>query len=55
LGLYNIKNALEEQCFKNIDPESYDHIKTELLSLRDTKKEFQKTAVMEMKRILDDL
>ncbi len=55
LGLYNIKNDLEEQCFKNLHPDSYKKIKQELDELRGTKKEFQKVAVMEMKKILNDI
>ena len=55
LGLYNMKNDLEEECFKIIHPEKHRKIREELKALQDTKKEFKKTAVREIQKILDDL
>lgn len=55
LGLYNMKNALEEECFKILEPERYQTIKSEIESLRGRKKDFQATAVLEMKKIFDEI
>ena len=55
LGLYNFKNLLEEECFKVLEPERYQTIYNEIEALKGRKKEFQSTAVMEMKKILNDL
>jgi len=55
LGLYNLKNSLEEECFKILEPEKYKTIKSEVETLKGRKKDFQSTAVAEMKKILDEI
>jgi len=53
LGLFLIKNQLEEECFKVLHPDEYIRINRELEDLKQSKKTFQKIAVSEMKKMLD--
>lgn len=55
LGLYNLKNNLEEECFKILEPLAYKKIRAELDELKGRKKEFQQTAIAELQKILDDI
>jgi (p)ppGpp synthase/HD superfamily hydrolase len=52
LGLYKIKNFLEEHIFKILEPEEYERIKHELEELSDSIKIFQKFAKKEVEKLL---
>lgn len=54
LSLFNIKNALEEECFKILDYENYRKIKNELGELKESIDIFSKDAVKEIKDALDE-
>ena len=45
LGLFIMKNDLEEECFKILHPTDYKRITKELSELKQSKKAFQDTAV----------
>lgn len=54
LGLFNIKNALEEECFKILDSTSYKKIKKDLQDLKQEIDEFSKNAAKEINNALDE-
>jgi GTP diphosphokinase / guanosine-3',5'-bis(diphosphate) 3'-diphosphatase len=54
LGLYNFKNALEEECFKILELESYKKIKKEMLEMHESIDSFSKNAEKEIKDVLID-
>jgi GTP diphosphokinase / guanosine-3',5'-bis(diphosphate) 3'-diphosphatase len=54
LGLFNIKNALEEECFKILDGASYKKIKKDLQDLKQEIDEFSKNAAKEINDALDE-
>ena len=54
LGLFNIKNALEEECFKILDSENYKKIKKDLTSLKEEIDVFTKEAASEIHKALDE-
>lgn len=54
LGLFNLKNALEEECFKILDPISYRKIKRDLQDLKPEIEEFSKNAAREIHTALDE-
>ena len=53
LGLYHIKNSLEEECFKILEPDDYEKITRELSELKDSMDIFSKHAEKEIKKLLD--
>lgn len=54
LSLFNLKNALEEECFKILDYDNYKKIKNELNLLKESIDTFSKDAVKEIKEALDE-
>lgn len=52
LGLYNMKNALEAECFKILHNEEYEQLTKELKELNDMRREFQNSAILEMQNLL---
>lgn len=48
LGLFGIKNALEEECFKVLEPNEYKKIKQELTELKLWELDFKKNAKEEL-------
>lgn len=54
LWLFNFKNALEEECFKILEPQSYRKIRTELNSMRESIDVFSKNAEEEIKKVLEE-
>jgi GTP diphosphokinase / guanosine-3',5'-bis(diphosphate) 3'-diphosphatase len=54
LGLFNIKNALEEECFKILDPDNYRHIKKDLVTLKEEIDIFIKEAASEIHVALEE-
>lgn len=55
LGLFLMKNNLEEECFEILHPDEYKKVQRELADIKQTKKAFQETAVHEMQKILDEI
>jgi (p)ppGpp synthase/HD superfamily hydrolase len=53
LGLHQFKNALDEECFKVLNPENYKRLKNELEKLRPRKETFLKTTKKKIKSLLD--
>ncbi len=53
LGLFGMKNDLEEECFKILHPKSYKKLKKELKDLREAGKSFIRHAEWEIKKLLD--
>lgn len=53
LGLYHIKNALDEECFKVLDLENYENIKAQLLEIRDSKVAFVDNVKKEIDHLLE--
>ncbi len=53
LGLYHIKNSLEEECFKILEIDDYEKITRELSELKDSMDIFSKHAEKEIKKLLD--
>jgi len=54
LWLYHIKNFLEEECFKILEPEDYEKITKELSEIKDSMDIFSKHAEKEIKKLLDE-
>ncbi len=54
LGLFNIKNALEEECFKILDSTSYKKIKKDLQDLKQEIDAFSRDAAKEIHTALDE-
>ncbi len=54
LGLYHMKNFLEEYCLKTLDKEEYDKIKREMQEMQDSMKIFQKHAKKELENLLKE-
>jgi GTP diphosphokinase / guanosine-3',5'-bis(diphosphate) 3'-diphosphatase len=54
LSLFNIKNALEEECFKILDYESYKKIRKELIELQESIDIFSADAAKAIKDVLDE-
>ncbi len=52
LGLHNIKNILQEECFKILEPKEYKQIKADLRKLSESKKIFKTTARAEIEKLL---
>lgn len=55
LGLYKMKNDLEDECFKILHPKNYKQLTDHLEHIRDGRKEFQNSAILEMQNIFLDL
>ena len=55
LGLYNLKNDLEEECFKVLQPKEYKDVREALDKLKETKLAFKGNAVKEIEATLTDL
>jgi guanosine-3',5'-bis(diphosphate) 3'-pyrophosphohydrolase len=53
LGLYGMKSALEEECFKILHQEDYKQLVQDMEELTDTRKEFQNSAILEIEKILE--
>lgn len=54
LWLFNIKNSLEEECFKILEPYDYKKIKKELRELKSSMDSFSKNAEKVIKKLLID-
>lgn len=54
LWLYHIKNRLEEECFKVLEPDDYEKIISEFNELEDSMKLFSKYSEKEIRKLLDD-
>jgi len=52
LGLYNMKSALAEECFKILHPEDRKKLISELDELADGRKEFQNSAILTIGKLL---
>ncbi len=52
LGLHFIKNTLEEECFKILEPKEYRQLKQDLKKLDESKKIFKTTAKAEIEKLL---
>lgn len=52
LGLYKIKNMLDEECFKILKPDDYKKIKKELTDINETIISFKKNAKLEINNLL---
>ncbi|MCP4522918.1 MAG: bifunctional (p)ppGpp synthetase/guanosine-3',5'-bis(diphosphate) 3'-pyrophosphohydrolase, partial [Candidatus Gracilibacteria bacterium] len=48
LSLFNIKNALDEECFKILEPQNYKDISKQLKSLQDSREAFVQNAKTEI-------
>ncbi len=53
LGLYHIKNSLDEECFKILDPNSYKKLKKELKDLSNQRNIFIQNIQDEIKELLN--
>lgn len=54
LWLYHVKNFLEEECFKILDPDDYEKVVKELAEMQDSMNIFSKHAEKEIKKILKE-
>ena len=52
LGLFAIKNSLEEECFKILEPESYKELKRQLREIEPQRRAFMKNVESEIDKIL---
>lgn len=55
LGLYNMKSALEEECFKILHNDDHHKLLEDLHELSDMRKEFQNSAILEIQKLLKGL
>ncbi len=55
LGLYNMKNALEEECFKILHKKEYKKLIKDLKELADGRVEFQNSAILEIQKLLKNI
>lgn len=55
LGLYGMKSALEEECFKILHQEDYKKLLLDMEELSDIRKEFQNSAILEIQKILQGI
>lgn len=53
LGLYNMKNALEDECFKILHMDEYKNLIHDLKELSDARLEFQNSAILEIQKLLE--
>lgn len=54
LWLFGIKNMLEEECFKILNPKAYKSLRRELKDLKIIKENFLEYAEKEIKKLLDE-
>lgn len=54
LGLYNLKNSLDEECFKILHPKEYKNIAKQLKTLEESSKAFMRDAKKEIIKVLWD-
>ncbi|MDQ7023217.1 MAG: RelA/SpoT family protein [Candidatus Gracilibacteria bacterium] len=54
LGLFGIKNTLEEECFKILDKKDYQIIKKDLKEIKEGSKIFLEEAKEDIKKLLDE-
>jgi len=52
LGLYKMKNDLEDECFHILHPEDYNKLVWQLKDLANTRLEFQNSAILEIQKLL---
>jgi guanosine-3',5'-bis(diphosphate) 3'-pyrophosphohydrolase len=52
LGLYGMKNDLEEECFKVLHTQDYKQLLKDMEELAGIRKEFQNSAVLEIQKLL---
>ena len=52
LGLHQMKNALDEECFKILEPREYKKLRKEFIELTSKKVDFLHTAEREIKAVL---
>lgn len=52
LGLFAMKNDLEEECFRVLEPQEYKRIKQELSDMRESEESFKKNAKLEIDEVL---
>ncbi|MBT3727354.1 HD domain-containing protein [bacterium] len=53
LALFQLKNALDEECFKVLEPKKYKKIKNELEEIEDNIKSFTNNAKADIDKLLD--
>ena len=53
LGLYKLKNSLDKECLKILEPNSYNLIVKELFELKNNRESFTKNAKKEINKLLD--
>jgi len=53
LGLYNMKNALEEECFAILHPQERRKLISQLKELEDSRSEFKNSAILEIQKMLE--
>lgn len=54
LGLFQLKNSLEEECFKILEPEDYKKLNKELKEMNESMESFSHSAEKEIKKVLDE-
>ncbi len=54
LGLYNMKNDLQEECFKILYPEERKKLIQQLDEISESRSEFQNTAVLTINKLLQN-
>ncbi|MDD3646194.1 MAG: RelA/SpoT family protein [Candidatus Gracilibacteria bacterium] len=54
LGLFQLKNALEEECFRNLEPDDYKKLSKELREMRESMESFSHSAEKEIKKVLEE-
>ena len=55
LGLYNMKNSLEDECFKILHPVEYKKLVQDLKELAEGRSEFQNSAILEIQKLLEGI
>ncbi len=53
LGLFKMKNDLEEECFKILHPKDYKKVNADLEKLKQAKQEFKQSAIQEIQSTLE--
>ncbi|NDK08508.1 RelA/SpoT family protein [Candidatus Gracilibacteria bacterium] len=52
LGLFSLKNELEEECFKILEPTEYKRIKKQMIEFKSNISHFQKNSKKEIEKVL---
>ncbi len=55
LGLYNMKNALEEECFKILHTQEYKKLVNDLKDLEESQNDFKNSAILEIQKLLSHI